>query len=116
MLVEAISYRLSDHTTADDASRYREQEVVDNAWKNEPIKRLQSYMHQQGYWDKKAEACLQDDCQTLIEKSVQAYQKIEAEQPEAMFDYLYESWPENLDDQVDACSEKFMRNRDGGRL
>lgn len=116
MLVEAISYRLADHTTADDASRYREQEEVDKAWKNEPIKRLQSFMHSQGYWDKKAEACLQDDCRAQIEKSVQAYQKIEAEQPEAMFDYLYENWPENLDDQVDACSEKYMRNRDRGRL
>ncbi|NRA24898.1 MAG: pyruvate dehydrogenase (acetyl-transferring) E1 component subunit alpha [Oleispira sp.] len=115
MLIEAISYRLSDHTTADDASRYREQKEVDKAWRNEPIKRLQSFMHRQGYWDKKAEACLQDDCQTQIEKSLQVYQRTEAEQPESMFDYLYESWPASLDDQVDACSEKFMRNRDGER-
>jgi len=116
MLIEAISYRLSDHTTADDASRYREQEEVDTAWKNEPIKRLQHYIYNQGYWNKDLETNLQNECQLQLEKSVHAYQKIAAEQPEAMFDYLYETWPSNFDDQVTACSEKFLRNRDGGVL
>jgi pyruvate dehydrogenase E1 component alpha subunit len=116
MLVEAISYRLSDHTTADDASRYREQAEVDQAWKNEPIKRLQTYLHNCGYWDKRAEGYMQDELHTELEKAVQAYQAIPPEQPEAMFDHMYASWPENLDDQVEACGEKYLRNRDGGRL
>lgn len=110
MLIEAISYRLSDHTTADDASRYRAQKEVDDAWKKEPIKRFRNFIHQQGMWDEKAEACLQDDCQTQLVKVVEAYKNIEPEQPEAMFDYLYESWPESMDDQVAACSEKYLRN------
>jgi len=110
MVIEAISYRLSDHTTADDASRYREQDEVDKAWKNEPIKRLQNYIFQRGFWDKNAEGCLQDDCQTQIEKSVMAYQRIEAEQPEAMFDHMYQSWPDVMDDQVVECGEKYKRN------
>jgi 2-oxoisovalerate dehydrogenase E1 component alpha subunit len=116
VLIEAISYRLSDHTTADDASRYRDQEEVDTAWKNEPIKRLQNYIVNQGYWNKELETDLQSDCQKQLEESVRAYQNVEAEQPEAMFDYLYEAWPENLDDQVGACSEKFLRNREGSSL
>lgn len=116
MLIEAISYRLSDHTTADDASRYRDQEEVDTAWKNEPIKRLQQYIFDQGFWNKELEKALQEDCQKQLQESVNAYQKIEAEQPEAMFDCLYETWPASLDDQVTACSEKYLRNRDGGGL
>jgi 2-oxoisovalerate dehydrogenase E1 component alpha subunit len=113
MLIEAISYRLSDHTTADDASRYRPQKEVDEAWNNEPIKRFQHYIHQQGFWDKEAEVCLQDGCQTQLVKAVEAYQGFEAEQPEAMFDHLYESWPESMDDQVVACGEKYLRNHSG---
>ncbi len=116
VLIEAISYRLGDHTTADDASRYRDQKEVDTAWENEPIKRLQHYIYEQGYWNKELETSLQNDCKKQLEESVQAYQNVEAEQPEAMFDYLYEAWPTNLDDQVDACSEKFLRNREGGGL
>lgn len=116
VLIEAISYRLSDHTTADDASRYRDQEQVDNAWKNEPIKRLQHFIYNRGYWSKELETKLQNECQKQLEEAVQAYQKIEAEQPEAMFDYLYETWPANLDDQVGVCSEKYLRNREGSSL
>ncbi len=116
MVVEAISYRLGDHTTADDASRYRDQEEVDNAWKNEPIKRLQKFIHQQGFWDKKAEGYMQDELQTQLAQAVQAYQQIAAEQPEAMFDHLYETWPASMDDQVVACGERYLRNRDGGVL
>ena len=36
-LLECISYRLCDHTTADDASRYRSAEEVNQAWREEPI-------------------------------------------------------------------------------
>jgi pyruvate dehydrogenase E1 component alpha subunit len=35
-LIEAVTYRLGDHTTADDASRYRSTEEVQQRWKEEP--------------------------------------------------------------------------------
>ena len=43
-LIEAVSYRLTDHTTADDANRYRPKEQVKQAWKEEPIARLGYYL------------------------------------------------------------------------
>ena len=39
-LIEAVTYRLGDHTTADDASRYHPPEEVQEHWKEEPIARL----------------------------------------------------------------------------
>ena len=42
VLLECISYRLGDHTTADDATRYRSADEVKKAWQEEPIKRLQA--------------------------------------------------------------------------
>ena len=38
--IEAVTYRLGDHTTSDDASRYRSAEEVQARWKEEPIARL----------------------------------------------------------------------------
>ncbi|MGN2261473.1 thiamine pyrophosphate-dependent enzyme, partial [Pseudomonas aeruginosa] len=35
---------LCDHTTADDASRYRSAEEVNQAWREEPIKRLRAFL------------------------------------------------------------------------
>src|SRR6476661_2103243 len=42
-LIEALTYRLSDHTTADDASRYRSADEVAEAWKKDPVLRLRNY-------------------------------------------------------------------------
>ena len=41
-LIEALTYRLSDHTTADDASRYRSAEEVKEAWALEPLIRMRA--------------------------------------------------------------------------
>ncbi len=35
-VLELVTYRLSDHTTADDARRYRDDEQVKQAWQREP--------------------------------------------------------------------------------
>jgi hypothetical protein len=40
MVIEAVTYRLSDHTTADDARRYRPDDEVKAAWQREPLKRM----------------------------------------------------------------------------
>src|SRR5947209_8413781 len=49
-LIEAVTYRLGDHTTADDAARYRPTEEVQAHWKAEPIARLRSYLVSQNVW------------------------------------------------------------------
>ena len=43
-MVEAVTYRLSDHPTADDASRYRSDAEVTRHWHDEPMIRLRGYL------------------------------------------------------------------------
>jgi pyruvate dehydrogenase E1 component alpha subunit len=43
-LIECLTYRLSDHTTADDASRYREDDEASQWWARDPIARLRVYL------------------------------------------------------------------------
>src|SRR5216684_1923196 len=50
--IEAVTYRLGDHTTADDAARYRPTEEVQARWKEEPIARLRSFLAGQSAWSK----------------------------------------------------------------
>src|SRR5437899_6285772 len=50
--IEAVTYRLGDHTTADDAARYRPTEEVQARWKEEPIARLRSFLARQNAWSK----------------------------------------------------------------
>jgi len=100
-LIEAITYRLCDHTTADDASRYQPTEEVKKAWKIEPIARLAHYLESQGLWSKEKETELQQQCSAQVDDAVQAYFSIQKAQPEAMFDSLYAELPEALLDQRD---------------
>lgn len=109
-LIEAISYRLSDHTTADDASRYREQQEVDDAWLKEPVKRLRGFIHAQGWWDEREEMKWQDHCQTHLIKAVERYIETPPEMAEAMFDHMYAEWPQAMDDQLALCADKVKRN------
>ena len=47
-VVETLTYRLSDHTTADDATRYRQADEVVEAWKLEPMIRIKRLLESRG--------------------------------------------------------------------
>ena len=98
-LIEALTYRLCDHTTADDASRYRSEQELQENWKYEPIKRLSLYLNQRGYWSKHDETNLIQQCYDEIEDAVQEYLNTPPQPPESMFDFLYATLPESLQQQ-----------------
>src|SRR3989339_1646135 len=43
-LIEAFTYRLADHSTSDDAKKYRSDKEVEEWAKRDPILRLEKYM------------------------------------------------------------------------
>lgn len=50
-LLEAVTYRLEAHTTADDASRYRTEGEV-SAWRErDPLTRYEAFLRHSGRWD-----------------------------------------------------------------
>lgn len=91
-LIEAVTYRLCDHTTADDFSRYADDELK-RAWKREPITRLALYMKEQGYWSQEQETQLQEELTQAVEKAVAAYDQIPTPVATAMFANLYAKLP-----------------------
>jgi len=98
-LIEAVSYRLGDHTTADDASRYRDDSEVKTAWQNEPIKRLKQYLINQKLWSEQQELKYFDKVNIEINIAVEAYLNETPDTPESMFDHLFETLPKPLEDQ-----------------
>ena len=110
-LIEAMTYRLGDHTTADDASRYRSNEEVKQAWLNEPIKRLQTALHQLNLWSAEQEQAWQQQCGEQVDQAVQTYLNIKPDSAESMFDYLYQDWPEVMNEQLDLLADKLARHQ-----
>lgn len=100
-LIEAITYRLCDHTTADDASRYVDKKDLDEAWKAEPIKRLHIYLENQGLWDKEKEAEVEAACAKEMSEAAQACLDIPPPKPADMIDYLYATLPKAYQEQRD---------------
>src|SRR5215468_7401594 len=92
-LIEAVTYRLSDHTTADDAGRYRPPEEVQTRWKEEPIARLRAYLVSQKAWGKSQEEELAANCQKQIEAAIERYLATAPRAPQTMFDHLYAELP-----------------------
>ena len=101
-LIEAVTYRLGDHTTADDASRYRNEADVSAAWRTEPLVRLRTYLTETHGWSRDDEEALIANCQQQIDEAVEAYLATPRQPATAMFDYLYAELPEALAGQYRA--------------
>lgn len=108
-LIEAVSYRLGDHTTADDATRYREAAEVEAAWRKEPVKRLRQFMVAQEWWDDAAEQALLAEASAEVERAVAHYEALQAQPPETMIDYHYAELPADLRPQRERIIAKAMR-------
>lgn len=100
-LIEALSYRLGDHTTADDATRYRDPEIVRREWTREPIARLRTYLMREALWTKEKETALLAECSDDVEKAVKVYLTTPPPNCDAMFDHLHASLPPSLAPQRD---------------
>lgn len=98
-LVECLTYRLADHTTADDASRYRDDAEVSQWWQLDPLARLRLYLSEHQGWNKDDEKALLADCNAKVEAAVQTYLNTPPQDPAALFDYLYAQLPASLERQ-----------------
>jgi len=104
-LIECLSYRLSDHTTADDASRYREEAEVGIHWKAEPLLRLRAWLVAEHGWTKANEEALLRETVAEMDAAAEAYLAMEPEPATAMFDHLYASLPADLAAQREGLSD-----------
>ena len=109
-LLEALTYRLSDHTTADDATRYRSAEELKEQWKEEPILRLRNWLHAKGAWSPAEEQALARDAQAHVQKIVQAYLDTPPPGPEQMFEHLYARLPRQYESQVAELTQEEERD------
>ncbi len=109
MLIEALSYRMCDHTTADDASRYRSDAEVEAQRACDPLRRLKVYLVNAGCWDDSKDERLTAECNSEVEAAVKAYLDTPVQAPESMFDYLYETLPRALLEQRAEASRRKTR-------
>ncbi len=111
-LIEALTYRLSDHTTADDASRYRGAQEVKDAWALEPLIRIRAYLVNAGHWDASKEQALLEECARQVDAAVNEYLRGAKPSTDAMFDHLFAELPAQLREQR-AIARKYASKTSG---
>ncbi|MEO1889873.1 MAG: pyruvate dehydrogenase (acetyl-transferring) E1 component subunit alpha [Cycloclasticus sp.] len=109
-LIEAVTYRLSDHTTADDATRYMSQKALDDAKQKEPLIRFKRFLTDQHSWTDKEDQALYQQCQQQVDTSVEMYKNLPPQQPGEFFDYMYEQLPNSLVEQKQAFLDGLKRH------
>jgi pyruvate dehydrogenase E1 component alpha subunit len=55
-LIEALTYRIGAHTTADDPRRYQPPDEIDEWRTRDPLPRMRAYLERRGVWDADAES------------------------------------------------------------
>lgn len=99
--IEAVTYRMGDHTTADDARRYRDPAEVE-AWQNKcPLKRLRMWMESRDVWDQSKQDALEAEAEEVVNAAVQRAFDIVAPSTDDIFDYTFEEIPDDLKRQRD---------------
>jgi pyruvate dehydrogenase E1 component alpha subunit len=105
-LIEALTYRLADHTTVDDASRYRTAEEVTAHWREDPVARVRALLVAEQSWDREREEAAIHAATATVEAAVEAYLATPPQPAESMFDHLYAALPPELAAQRAGLSER----------
>ncbi|KAK3637237.1 hypothetical protein LTR56_013775 [Elasticomyces elasticus] len=98
VLIEAMSYRVSHHSTSDDSFAYRAKVDVEE-WKrrDNPITRLRKYLEARSLWDESQEKDLRSDARKSI---LEAYRKAEKEKKPALREMMNDVYETMTEEQV----------------
>jgi pyruvate dehydrogenase E1 component subunit alpha len=100
-LIEAVTYRMTVHTTADDPKRYRSDQEVETWRGRDPLPRFQNYLTGKGLLDDKKIEPIEEKVKAKIQAAVDAAEeqmKIMTD-PLQMFAHQYAELPPDLKSQ-----------------
>jgi len=100
-LIEAYTYRLGDHTTSDDARKYRLEAELKEWEPRDPLIRLRAYLISKGFLDEPRDLKVWEEARRLTEEAVTAAEAVPAPTLEEVFAYTYADMPPSLAEQLD---------------
>ncbi|RHW42104.1 pyruvate dehydrogenase (acetyl-transferring) E1 component subunit alpha [Neobacillus notoginsengisoli] len=95
-LIEAVTWRYGAHTTADDPSKYRDQEESHEKRNTiDPILRLERFLKNEGLFNENDRIVFEEEAAAEIDYAVEEMEQFPAANPADIFDYVYEKpvWP-----------------------
>jgi len=105
-LIECYTYRIGDHTTSDDAKKYRKESEVKKWELKDPILRLKKYMKTMKMFSEKYENEVLKSAERSVENAVAKAESTARLKPENIFDYTYASLTEELKEQREQIKQE----------
>jgi pyruvate dehydrogenase E1 component alpha subunit len=111
-LIEAYTYRLGNHTTSDDAKKYRQDQELKEWEDKDPLIRLKAYLLAKGLLEEKEDEEVWKDAKERTERYVAEAEAFPAPTIDDAFKHTYGQMPTELEEQL-----QYLRgqNKDGER-
>ncbi|ATY84300.1 pyruvate dehydrogenase (acetyl-transferring) E1 component subunit alpha [Kyrpidia spormannii] len=109
-LVEAVTYRLGPHTTADDPTRYRDEEEL-KRWREQrdPIVRFRKFLEKRGIWSEEQERTEWERARRMVDEAVVRAESYPKADPSFAFEHVYALMTPDLSNQRDEWRARASR-------
>jgi TPP-dependent pyruvate/acetoin dehydrogenase alpha subunit len=95
-LIEAVTYRMAPHATADDPSLYIDASRVEEERRNECLTRYESYLRRRGVLTDELAEAARADALAAMREGITAAEALPAPDPALVFDTAYADPPAQL--------------------
>jgi pyruvate dehydrogenase E1 component alpha subunit len=105
-LIEAVTYRMGPHTTADDPTRYRD-EAESRDWEDrDPLLRVRRLLEKAGGWTDEWQASLEKAASRVIEEAVEWAEDVPEPTPEQMMGRMFAERSHSPTQQPDGAADE----------
>ncbi len=105
VMIEAYTYRRGDHTTSDDADRYRDEEEVEEWREKDPIDRLETYLNDEGVLDEDRIREIKEEAEDQVDDAVDEAESVDDPEVADIFRYMFDELPPRLERQLEELEE-----------
>lgn len=98
-LIEAVTYRMMMHTTADDPTRYRKEAEVEEWRARDPLTRFRKYLEGKGIWNDELQAGMEAEIKDEIDAAVKEFESATSFKPDAPFDHVFGTRHDSIEEE-----------------
>lgn len=104
-LIEAQTYRMGAHNTADDPTRYMDDTALEDWRSRDPILRVERYLAARGLWSDEAEEQLRQELEEEVDTAIAVAESFDPPHIDQIFDHVYADPPARMRQQYERARE-----------